>query len=33
MTVNHYSRGPGDYSIGKPAVHPAVVDLKGKAYE
>ncbi|CAM8972262.1 hypothetical protein QQ045_029657 [Rhodiola kirilowii] len=33
MTVQRYSRGPGDSSIGKPAVHPAVVDLKGKAYE
>ncbi|KAF5179996.1 Pyrophosphate--fructose 6-phosphate 1-phosphotransferase subunit alpha [Thalictrum thalictroides] len=33
MTVKRYSRGPGASSIGKPAVHPAPVDLKGKAYE
>lgn len=33
MTVKRYSRGPGTTSIGKPAVHPATVDLKGKAYE
>ncbi|PIA56961.1 hypothetical protein AQUCO_00700964v1 [Aquilegia coerulea] len=33
MTVKRYSRGPGTSSIGKPAVHPAQVDLKGKAYE
>ncbi|KAF8377966.1 hypothetical protein HHK36_031355 [Tetracentron sinense] len=32
MTVKQWSRGPR-VSIGKPAVHPATVDLKGKAYE
>ncbi|CBI40779.3 unnamed protein product, partial [Vitis vinifera] len=33
MTVKRYSRGPGTSSIGKPAVHPYALDLKGKAYE
>ncbi|KAK1282287.1 Pyrophosphate--fructose 6-phosphate 1-phosphotransferase subunit alpha [Acorus calamus] len=33
MTVKRWSRGPGASSIGKPAIHPATVDLKGKAYE
>ncbi|KAK8926500.1 Pyrophosphate--fructose 6-phosphate 1-phosphotransferase subunit alpha [Platanthera zijinensis] len=33
MTIKRWSRGPGATSIGKPAVHPASVDLKGKAYE
>ncbi|XAR64297.1 Diphosphate--fructose-6-phosphate 1-phosphotransferase [Bertholletia excelsa] len=33
MTVKHYNHGPGASSIGKPALHPAPVDLKGKAYE
>ncbi|KAL9225692.1 hypothetical protein vseg_001586 [Gypsophila vaccaria] len=33
MTVKRYSRGPGTFAIGKPAIHPATVDLKGKAYE
>ncbi|XP_057503291.1 pyrophosphate--fructose 6-phosphate 1-phosphotransferase subunit alpha [Actinidia eriantha] len=33
MTVKHYGRGPGASSIGKPALHPAAVDLRGKAYE
>lgn len=33
MTVKRYSRGPGTLSIGKPAIHPATVDMKGKAYE
>uniref|UniRef100_A0A7C9CM01 Pyrophosphate--fructose 6-phosphate 1-phosphotransferase subunit alpha n=1 Tax=Opuntia streptacantha TaxID=393608 RepID=A0A7C9CM01_OPUST len=33
MTVRRYSRGPGTLSIGKPAIHPATVDMKGKAYE
>eukprot|EP00262_Sarcandra_glabra_P022471 TRINITY_DN996_c0_g2_i1.p1 TRINITY_DN996_c0_g2~~TRINITY_DN996_c0_g2_i1.p1 ORF type:complete len:615 (+),score=117.19 TRINITY_DN996_c0_g2_i1:72-1916(+) len=33
MTVKRWSRGPGASSIGKPAVHPASVDLKGKSYE
>ncbi|KAG8377189.1 hypothetical protein BUALT_Bualt08G0002300 [Buddleja alternifolia] len=32
MTVKHYGRGHGASSLGKPAVHPATVDLKGKAY-
>lgn len=32
MTVRRYSHGPGASSIGKPAVHPATIDLKGKAY-
>lgn len=33
MNVKRYSRGPGTSSIGKPAIHPATVDMKGKAYE
>ncbi|KAK1306576.1 Pyrophosphate--fructose 6-phosphate 1-phosphotransferase subunit alpha [Acorus calamus] len=33
MTVKRWSRGPGASSIGKPAIHPATVDLNGKAYE
>ncbi|CAN4105131.1 unnamed protein product [Withania somnifera] len=33
MTVKRYGRGSGKASIGKPAVNPATVDLKGKAYE
>lgn len=33
MTVKRWSRGPGANPIGKPAVHPATVDLKGKAYQ
>ncbi|CAK9149176.1 unnamed protein product [Ilex paraguariensis] len=33
MTVKRYGRGPGALPIGKPAVHPATVDLTGKAYE
>jgi len=33
MTVKRYSRGPGATPIGKPALHPATIDLKGKAYE
>ncbi|GMH27377.1 hypothetical protein Nepgr_029220 [Nepenthes gracilis] len=33
MTVKRYSRGPSALSIGKPAIHPATVDLRGKAYE
>ncbi|ONK68734.1 uncharacterized protein A4U43_C05F15370 [Asparagus officinalis] len=33
MTVKRWSRGPGATPIGKPAVHPATVDLKGKAYQ
>lgn len=33
MTVKRYSRGPGAVPVGKPAIHPATVDLKGKVYE
>ncbi|CAI9115316.1 OLC1v1016190C1 [Oldenlandia corymbosa var. corymbosa] len=33
MTVKRYGRGAGTQSLGKPALHPATVDLKGKAYE
>ncbi|RWW76305.1 hypothetical protein BHE74_00015615 [Ensete ventricosum] len=33
MTVKRWSHGPGAMPIGKPAIHPATVDLKGKAYE
>ncbi|MCI41588.1 pyrophosphate--fructose 6-phosphate 1-phosphotransferase subunit alpha-like, partial [Trifolium medium] len=33
MTVNRWSPNPGATSIGKPAIHPATVDLRGKAYE
>ncbi|CAI8605348.1 unnamed protein product [Vicia faba] len=33
MTVKRYSPNPGATSIGKPAIHPATVDLRGKAYE
>ena len=33
MTVKRYSRGPGATPIGKPALHPVTIDLKGKAYE
>lgn len=33
MTVKRWSRGHKSTSIGKPAIHPSVVDLKGKAYE
>ncbi|KAL8162509.1 hypothetical protein V2J09_013998 [Rumex salicifolius] len=33
MTVRRYSHGPGALFIGKPAIHTAVVDLKGKSYE
>ncbi|XP_020583951.1 pyrophosphate--fructose 6-phosphate 1-phosphotransferase subunit alpha [Phalaenopsis equestris] len=33
MTVKRWSRGPGASPIGKPAVHPSTIDLKGKAYE
>jgi hypothetical protein len=31
MTVK--TRGPSSRQIGKPAVHPATIDLKGRAYE
>jgi pyrophosphate--fructose-6-phosphate 1-phosphotransferase len=33
MTVKRYGRGHGASTVGKPMLHPAVVDLKGKAYE
>ncbi|XP_073283103.1 pyrophosphate--fructose 6-phosphate 1-phosphotransferase subunit alpha [Primulina huaijiensis] len=33
MTVKRYGRGHGASTLGKPALHPATVDLKGKAYE
>ncbi|CAN6246352.1 unnamed protein product [Urochloa humidicola] len=33
MTVKRWSRGPSASQIGKPAVHMASIDLKGKAYE
>nr|KJB29714.1 hypothetical protein B456_005G115600 [Gossypium raimondii] len=33
MTVKRWSQNPNAASIGKPAIHPATVDLKGKAYE
>lgn len=33
MTVRRYGRGSGATAIGKPAVHPAAVELKGRAYE
>ncbi|AQK54724.1 Pyrophosphate--fructose 6-phosphate 1-phosphotransferase subunit alpha [Zea mays] len=33
MTVQRWSRGPSATQIGKPAVHMASVDLKGKAYD
>ncbi|CAL5019188.1 unnamed protein product [Urochloa decumbens] len=33
MTVKRWSRGPSATQIGKPAVHMASIDLKGKAYE
>ncbi|XP_057738400.1 pyrophosphate--fructose 6-phosphate 1-phosphotransferase subunit alpha [Arachis stenosperma] len=33
MTVKRWSPNPGATSIGKPAIHPATVDLRGKAYD
>lgn len=35
MTVKHFGRGSGAgaTTIGKPVVHPAAVDLRGKVYE
>lgn len=33
MTVKRYGSGPEALFMGKPALHPAAVDLKGKAYE
>ncbi|XP_061373382.1 pyrophosphate--fructose 6-phosphate 1-phosphotransferase subunit alpha [Gastrolobium bilobum] len=33
MTVKRWSPNPGSTSVGKPAIHPATVDLRGKAYD
>ncbi|KAG6699723.1 hypothetical protein I3842_08G079400 [Carya illinoinensis] len=33
MTVKHWFQNSGALSMGKPAIHPATVDLRGKAYE
>ncbi|KAL3618410.1 hypothetical protein CASFOL_038731 [Castilleja foliolosa] len=33
LTVKRYGRGHGASTLGKPALHPASVDLKGKSYE
>ncbi|KAL3734461.1 hypothetical protein ACJRO7_023763 [Eucalyptus globulus] len=33
MTVKRWAQNPNSSFIGKPAIHPATVDLKGKAYE
>lgn len=33
MTVKRWGHNPRASSFGKPAIHPASVDLKGKAYE
>ncbi|XP_010539758.1 PREDICTED: pyrophosphate--fructose 6-phosphate 1-phosphotransferase subunit alpha 2-like [Tarenaya hassleriana] len=33
MTVKRWSQNAGSASIGRPAIHPGTVDLKGKAYE
>ncbi|CAH8370960.1 unnamed protein product [Eruca vesicaria subsp. sativa] len=33
MTVKRWSQNSGSTSIGRPVIHPATVDLKGKAYE
>ncbi|KAI3424041.1 PsbP domain-containing protein [Psidium guajava] len=33
MTVKRWAQNPNSSFIGKPAIHPANVDLKGKAYE
>ncbi|GLT74031.1 hypothetical protein SLA2020_458520 [Shorea laevis] len=33
MTVKRWSHNPNSTSIGMPAIHPAPVDLKGKAYD
>ncbi|KAG6472958.1 hypothetical protein ZIOFF_070438 [Zingiber officinale] len=33
MNVKRHSRGSGAIPIGKPAIHPATIDLKGKVYE
>ncbi|KAJ3693177.1 hypothetical protein LUZ60_008657 [Juncus effusus] len=33
LSVKRYTQGPGGIPVGKPAIHPASVDLKGKSYE
>ncbi|KAJ4763288.1 Pyrophosphate--fructose 6-phosphate 1-phosphotransferase subunit alpha [Rhynchospora pubera] len=33
LSVRKYTRGPGGIPVGKPAIHPATVDLRGKSYE
>ncbi|CAH2067602.1 unnamed protein product [Thlaspi arvense] len=33
MTVKRWSQNSGSTTIGRPVIHPATVDLKGKAYE
>ncbi|CAH8382126.1 unnamed protein product [Eruca vesicaria subsp. sativa] len=33
MTVKRWSQSSGSTSIGRPVIHPATVDLKGKAYK
>ncbi|CAL0308406.1 unnamed protein product [Lupinus luteus] len=33
LSVKHWSPSPGASLIGKPTIHPATVDLRGKAYE
>jgi pyrophosphate--fructose-6-phosphate 1-phosphotransferase len=33
MTVKRWSQNSGSTTIGRPVIHPASVDLKGKAYE
>ncbi|XP_044474462.1 pyrophosphate--fructose 6-phosphate 1-phosphotransferase subunit alpha-like isoform X3 [Mangifera indica] len=33
MTVKRWSQNPGASSLGRPAIHPATVDMKGKAYD
>ncbi|CAH9074851.1 unnamed protein product [Cuscuta epithymum] len=33
MTVRRYGHGPAASSFGRPALHPATVDLRGKTYE
>ncbi|CAN1315775.1 Pyrophosphate--fructose 6-phosphate 1-phosphotransferase subunit alpha [Linum perenne] len=33
LTVKRWAQSPGASSYGKPAIHPATVDLNGKAYE
>lgn len=33
MTVKRHSRAPGAIPVGKPAIHPVSLDLKGKVYE